>query len=59
MKELTDNERSRPLTISIPTYMYNWMKQNLRHGEASVIMRTEIGKKMEDSENTKNKYIGN
>ena len=52
MKKLTAEEKSSPLTISIPKYMHTWMKENLRHGEASKIMYKAIEKKMADEQDT-------
>ncbi len=46
MKEMTENEKARPLTISIPKYMYDWIKNNFYRGQASHIMKTEIKKLM-------------
>ena len=48
MKPMTDDERSVPLTISIPKYAYTWMKQNLAHGEASKIMSDEITRRISE-----------
>ena len=43
---MTEEEKARPLTISIPQYMHTWMKKNLAHGEASKIMSDEITRRI-------------
>ncbi len=52
MKQMTEDEKVRPLTISIPKYMYDWMKKNFYRGQASHIMKDNIKKLMEQQSNT-------
>ena len=38
MKQMTELEKSRPITVSIPYYMQLYMKMHFSHGEASKIL---------------------
>ena len=46
MKQITESEKSRPLTISVPQYMYDYMKENFIHGQASKIMFDSVAEMM-------------
>ncbi len=38
MKQMTELEKSKPITLSLPMYMQLYMKKHFLHGEASKIL---------------------
>ncbi len=56
MKQLTDLEKSRPITLSIPYYMQLYMKKHFIHGEASKILFDGVKQRM-DNDNIKQSDI--
>ena len=48
MKQLTDMEKSRPITVSIPFYMQVYMKKHFLHGEASKILFDGVQARMQN-----------
>jgi hypothetical protein len=49
VKQMTEDEKVRPLTVSIPKYMYDWMKENFYRGQASQIMKDAVEELMNKS----------
>lgn len=49
MKQMTEDEKVRPLTVSVPKYMYDWMKENFYRGQASQIMKDAVKELMTKS----------
>ena len=56
MREMTELEKARPLTISIPYYMHVYMKKQFAHGEASKILFDGVKARM-DNDNIKQSDI--
>ena len=48
MKEMTELEKARPITLSIPMYMQIYMKKHFLHGEASKILFDGVKTRMEN-----------
>ena len=48
MKQMTELEKSRPITVSIPMYMQLYMKKHFSHGEASKILFEGVKLRMEN-----------
>jgi len=47
MKEMTELEKSRPITLSVPMYMQIYMKKHFIHGDASKILFDGVKLRME------------
>jgi len=47
MKQMTELEKARPITVSIPMYMHIYMKSHFVHGEASKILFDGVKLRME------------
>lgn len=52
MKPMTELEKARPITLSIPMYMQIYMKKNFIHGDASKILFDGVKLRM-DNDNIK------
>ncbi len=48
MKQMTELEKSRPVTLSVPMYMQIYMKAHFAHGEASKILFNGVKARMEN-----------
>ncbi len=53
MKQMTELEKSRPITLSIPMYMQIYMKAHFNHGDASKILFDGVKSRMENDNITK------
>ena len=47
MKQMTELEKSKPITLSLPMYMQLYMKKHFLHGEASKILFDGVKLRME------------
>ena len=53
MKQMTELEKAKPLTLSLPYYMHVYMKAHFIHGEASRILFDGVEAKMKANNTTK------
>ena len=53
MKKMTELEKARPITLSIPMYMQLYMKKHFLHGDASKILFDGVKSRMENDNLTK------